>query len=94
MWLKHLLRSELVDSQFFDYFEQIHFFGQLSCRVFVQEVFSLLLGSATAADFLVELLDYPKAAERVIECFSVFDLTLDLIYVIVHGLFVLILVDV
>ena len=94
MWLKYLLRSELVNSQFFDYFEQIHFFGQLSCRVFVQEVLSLFLGSATAADFLVEFLDYPKAAERVIECFSAFDLTLYLILVIVHDLLALIVVDV
>ena len=82
MWLKYLLRSELVDSQFFDYFEQIHFFGQLSCRVFVQEVFSLLLGSTTTTNFLVEFLENPEAAVSVRECFSVFDFALNLFLVI------------
>ncbi len=48
------MRSELVDSQLLDYFEQVSLFDKLSFRVVEQKVLSLFLGSTTAADFLVE----------------------------------------
>ena len=82
-WLEKDICRELTDSQLLDDFKHIQFLVELLTAICPEPVFTLLLGPEAAAARTREILEAPETAVLVGEDTPCFNLSLQLVFLVV-----------